>query len=36
MTVKDLDAAQNQFSPTVTSATGNLGSLSITTTGTYI
>ncbi|MBD2518833.1 FG-GAP repeat protein [Nostoc sp. FACHB-973] len=35
LTVTDVDAGQNLFSTTVTSATGNLGSLSITSAGAY-
>ncbi len=35
LTVADVDAGQNKFKTTVTSASGNLGSLSITDTGTW-
>ncbi|MFN6538962.1 MAG: VCBS domain-containing protein [Nostoc sp. EkiNYC01] len=35
LTVSDVDAGQNIFNTTVTSATGNLGSLSITSAGAY-
>ncbi|MEH2258540.1 VCBS domain-containing protein [Nostoc sp.] len=35
LNVNDVDAGQNQFSTIVTSTAGNLGSLSITNTGTY-
>ncbi|GFE69412.1 S-layer family protein [Chroococcus sp. FPU101] len=35
LTVNDVDTGENQFNTTVTSSVGNLGSLSITPTGTY-